>query len=168
MARGALAWLGVMVVGCGSSGGVEIVIDLPAAAQLSPMDDRVARLTLVTRAGGRAAQVDNIDVTASPMRGNSLAFGDVPIATGVELDLQATSPSGRLLGFGHAGPLDVTSGDAVSVSMKLRRPFVYVAGGAALWAFDATVEPGQPYARPVAVPPQPAAVATTPDGGEVV
>jgi hypothetical protein len=171
MARAALGWLGVVVAlggGCGSSGRVELVIDLPAEMALSPIDDRVARLTLMTQATGLSTQVENVDVAIPPMRGQTLAFGDVPIANGVLLDLQATSPSGRLLGFGHAGPLDVTSGDALSVSVKLRRPFAYVAGGASLWAFDATVEPGQPYARAVAMPAGPAAVATTPDGGEVV
>lgn len=180
MARAAPARLAVIVLasvasvasavsgGCRSSGNVEIVIDLPTEAQLSPIDERVARLTLQTQADGRSTQTDNIDLAAPPMRGQALAFGEVPIATGVQLDLQATSPSGRLLGFGHAGPLDVTAGDALSVSVKLRRPFVYVAGAALLWAFDATVEPGQPYALPVAVPSSPVAVATTPDGGEVV
>jgi hypothetical protein len=157
-----------MGAGCSSSGSVELVIDVPADSSLSPIDDRVARLTLVTQADGRSTQLQNVDVASPPMRGQILAFGDVPIDTGVMLDLQATSPSGRLLGFGHAGPLDVTSGGAVSVSVRLRRPFVYVAGAASLWAFDATVEPGQPYARAVAMPAQPAAVATTPDGGEVV
>src|SRR5262249_57545681 len=100
-----------------------------AEASLSPIDARVTRLTLVTQADGRSAQIDNVDVTVPPMRGQSLAFGDVPIATGVTLDLQATSPSGRLLGFGHAGPLDVGSGDAVAGTVALRRPSTHAAGG---------------------------------------
>ena len=167
MARAAIALLGV-AVGCGPAGSVELVIDLPAEARLSPVDDRLARFTLIAAAEGLPARVENRDVDRAPMPGQTLAFGEVPIAPGVRIELLASSPSGRLLGFGRADVGEVTDGDSISVPVKLRRPFSYVAGGQSLWAFDATLESGQAYAQPVTVPAPPAAVATTPDGGEVV
>ncbi len=98
-----------------------------------------------------------------------LAFGRLPVADGLDLELSGAAASGRVLAYGRAaGPVDVTVDHDIVVPVRTRLPFAYVAGGDGLLAVDTTREPGQPYATALAMPSATSAVATTSDGADVV
>jgi hypothetical protein len=168
-----LGWLGASLgasiagAGCSHSGAVHVTIDLPDDPDLSPAAD-LARLQLVSEVGGAPGQPTNRDVT-STMAGADIDFGTVSIHPGVRLSLIGFATTGRLVGFGRASaPITVTSDASQAVTIPLRRPFAYIAGGDALVACDTTVEPGAPFALTIDAAPQPVAAAATPDGTQVV
>jgi hypothetical protein len=158
--------LGALVggVACADDGAVRLRLVGPEVAELSPLDDRLASLTLIIEADGRPPEVVTRDLGGSP-----LELGEVPVGDGVRISLLGTSSSGRMVGFARtAAPLSVSASEVVEVSLQLRRPFAYVAGGTRLWSMDTTVEPGAVYGTSLEVPDPPVALAPTPDGREVV
>ena len=86
------------------------------------------------------------------------------------MSLIATTAAGRLVGYGRAGaPVDIFGDQIVTVSIPLRRPFAYVAGGTKLNLFDTTLEQGAAYKSILDLgPSRPVAVATSPNGMDVV
>lgn len=158
-------WLAALSVACSAEGAVRIRIDAPEDARLTPVDGRLAAITLTIESDGmppRAVTRPAQDRTAP------IDLGDVPIADGVRLSLAATSAAGRLVGYGRApAPIDVVADEVIEVPIRLRRPFAYVAGGNRLAVYDATLERGQAYASEIDVA-APTAVTATPDGAEVL
>jgi hypothetical protein len=152
------------------SGAVHVRIEVPEKAALSPLMSGPARLTLIAEADGQPAQSATRDLPAPGAAATStVSFGEIAVGTGVRVSLLAETAAGRLVGFGRAStPLAVTTGDAPDVPIRLRRPYAYVAGGASLAVFDTTVEPGAAFAAELDAVAQPHAVATTPDGAEIV
>lgn len=161
-----LLWLTVAmgVTGCMQDGAVRIVVDAPSDLALSPLDERLASITLLIQADGQPLRVET---RAAGDRSQPLSLGAVPIDDRVQLSLMGTNPAGRLLAYGRAaGPVDVRGGETVDVLIRLRRPFAYVSGGAQLAAFDPTLDRGQPYVSGVGVA-SPVSAAATPDGAEL-
>lgn len=157
--------LATALAGCGDDlGAVRIRIETPSEPALSPVDGRVDSLTLVVEADGLPAE----SRTRSALdRAEGIDFGEVPIRDGVRLTLFASSAAGSVLGYGRAAPIDVGATETIEVPVRLRRPFTFVAGGGDLKAFDPTLEPGQTYVSAIGLA-SPTAVATTPDGAEVL
>src|SRR5262249_34118091 len=148
-------------------GAVHVRVDLPDNAMISPT--AFARLTLIAEADGQPAQSVTRDVPAMPAGTPSVSFGDLAIGKGVRLSVLGFATSGRLVGFGRAlPPVDIAAGTVRDVDILLRRPFAYVTGGTSLHLFDTTVEPGTAFASTLDLVAMPTAVATTPDGAEVV
>src|SRR5262245_13119515 len=128
-----LVALGAFAAGCGGDGAVHVTIDLPASATLSPLSSQLARLTLIAERPGQPAQSSTRDVPPMPAGKPALSFGDIAVGAGVRVSLLGLTSSGRLVGFGRTNaPLDVSGSDVVDVTIRLRRPFAYVAGGAQL------------------------------------
>ena len=156
------------VIACGDAGGVHISIGLPDDA-LSPVAQNLARLELVAESDGKPAESVTRDVPAAAMGRPAIGFGDIALGNAVRLSLRGFSASGRLVGFGRASaPVDIKDGSSLAVSIPLRRPFAYVAGGSSLVACDTTVEPGDAFVSAIDAGAAPAAVATTADGTEVL
>jgi hypothetical protein len=161
----ALAIVGLAA--CADDGAVHVRVLWPESAQLSPVSSELARLTLVTESAGAPAQASTRDVPATG--GGTVSFGALPLAAGVRISLLGHTAAGRLVGYGRASvPIDVDGGTVHEVPIRVRRPFAYVSGGARLQVFDTTVEAGQPFASELEAAATPSAVATTPDGAEVV
>jgi hypothetical protein len=163
----ALSVLAALALACGEDGTVRLRVELPADGTLSPLGpDTEARLTLIAESSGEPAEVLTRDFDP---QASSAEFGDLAIRDGVRISLQAETPGGRLLGFGRASePISVQAGEEIEVPIRLRRPFAYVAGAASLTAMDTTLDPGDTYHSSMGGPPNPVAVATTPDGAEIV
>lgn len=166
--RAALAvvlW-GLLGMACTQSGAVRIVIDAPSAPELTPIDDRLATLMLRVDVDGMD---ERVETRAIVDRTRSVSLGDIPVEPNVRLSLAAENAAGRLIGFGRgATPIDVKLGPTIDVPIRMRRPFAYVAGGGQLATFDATLEPGQPYAGGLGVAGTPVVTAPTPDGADLV
>lgn len=149
------------------SGTVHLQLDMPSEATLSPLDARLANLTMVVEGEGVAPSIQTVAVGAP---GVPIALGEVPLASGLRVSLIASSAGGRLIGFGRGvETLDASTGDDTSVVVRMRRPFAYVAGQTRLTAFDTTLEPQTAYTTELqAVVSAPRAVAVTPDGADLV
>jgi len=161
-------FLGGVAGGCTDSGGIHIAIQLPDDA-LSPVMQNLARLELVAQVDGQPAQNLTRDVPAGPFGAPPIGFGELAIGQGVHLSLFGFSASGRLVGFGRAAStVDIKAGGSVQVRIPLRRPFAYVAGGSSLLACDTTVEPGSAFVAPLGAAAASRAVATTPDGNQLL
>ena len=157
------------VWGCAKQGGIHLAIELPADPNLSPLTAGMTRLDLHAEAAGQPLATVSRNLDADGLAGRTIGFGDLDVMPGVRLTLLGYTASGRLVGFGRASaPIDVSAGSSVEVTVRLRRPFAYVAGGSTLLACDTTVEPGSPFDTPVDVAARAAAVATTPDGSAIV
>jgi hypothetical protein len=144
---------------------VRIKLDAPVDS-LSPLDDRVANLTLIVDGAPGGPEIQTVAVGP---HGAALALGDVPIAKGLSVSMLATSAGARMIGYGRGeNVLDVKEGEEATVTVRMRRPFAYVAGAAKLSAFDTTLEPRQTYLSTLEpVTSAPAAVAASPDGSDV-
>lgn len=150
---------------CTADGSVRIVVDTPVAAELSPVDERLVTVAMTIEAEGMPPAV-----TTRPAAGHAegLDLGQVPIADGVRLSLSALNGAGRLIGFGRSPQVDVRLGDDLEVTIRLRRPFGYVAGGSTLAVFDPTIDPGQAYLSSVGLSQgAPVAAVPSPDGNVV-
>lgn len=149
------------------SGAVHVRIEVPEKAALSPLMTRPARMTLIAEADGQPAQsaTRELPATGAP----TVSFGEIAVGAGVRVSLLAETAAGRLVGYGRtSAPLDVGSDSALDVPIRLRRPYAYVSGGSRLAVFDTTVETGAAFASRLEGVAQPRAVATTPDGAEIV
>jgi hypothetical protein len=154
----------LLAAGCGESASVRLTLEAPTAEELSPLDGRVANLTLMVTGEGLETQ---IQTRAVADRMEELSLGEVPIAPALQLTLIASDLAGRLVGFGRGeGPVDVALGDDVEVAIRMRKPFAYATGGPALLAFDTTLDATQSYLSTVQAL-NPDAVAVTPDGADV-
>ena len=151
-----------------SEGAVHVRVEVPQNQALSPMQRDPARLTLTTERDGEPPQRETRDTPASPQEA-PLNFGEITVGANARVSLLAEAASGRMVGFGRTStPLEVAAGEVLDVTIRLRRPFAYVAGGPALGVFDTTVESGDPFASELAGVAQPTAVTVTPDGGDLL
>lgn len=138
--------------GCADEGAVEIALDFPGASRLSPDPARIASVTVVTTlAGGSPASQ-----TQSVAPDSALSFGQIPAGVDVDLAVELRSATQRLVGFGRA-QVKVAAGEETPISLAIRKPFVYLPGGDALAALDATIE-GQ-FSGPEVVPSGGSAIA---------
>jgi hypothetical protein len=157
--------LAAIPAGCTDGGQVSIRFILPTDAALSPVDKRLAGITLVTRsADGRAEEHRDVIDPADGLDLGFLTAGDE-----VELAVELRSPTQRLIGYGRtAGTIEVVAGQDLDVPIQVRRPFVYLGGDTSeLAVFDATLDPTTSYAGGIALA-APRASAATLDGAELV
>ena len=158
------AWV-LGLAACGDGGGIQLRLELPEDPALDPLVG-VAELRLTATAGG---EVIHTATVANPVRGEPMDFGDVPLADGVGFELDGVAPTGRVVAYGRsAAPVDVTLDEVVEVPVRVRRPFVYLSGGDALVAIDATLEPGDAYTTTIDVGGPVSGAAVTPDGADIV
>jgi len=154
------------VVGCGGDGGVSLRLDLPSDDALGPFDSRVDGLTLTVSADGTTVYTATREFNGL---GEAVDFGRLPAGDGLAFELMGRTDAARVIAYGRSdAPVDVSRDDSHSVDVRVRRPYVYVAGGQDVLAIDTTLEPGLDYEERVSLGAVTGAVAATPDGAYVV
>jgi len=122
--------------GCKDDGQLVLELDLPASnAGLDPMEDeRLDHFTLTVHdaAGG----VETINTVPYEPGRRSLDIGQVPVGALGDLRLVGYSATNQVLAWAETGALTTRQSSAVSVSLALRKPFTYIAGGGEIVGFD--------------------------------
>jgi hypothetical protein len=127
----AACWL----AGCTSAGLLDLALSLPNADELRPTG-----MTTITVLASSAemAPIANTSV----IDGDTFSAGDFPIGKNVEIDVLLHDDSNRLVGVGQAPHLiDIVGDRATSLTIPVRRPFVYASSGSTLYTFDPTLDP---------------------------
>ena len=126
-------------VGCQISGAVQLTLDLPTSGDLKPTGMTTVTVVATGSDGVPTATTSVID----PAGG--FTAGDVPVGTGVQLDIQLRDVSNRLVGVGEApGLVDIAGDKTTSVTIPVRRPFVYATTASSLLSFDPTLDARDP------------------------
>jgi hypothetical protein len=120
---------------CSGKGSFELVLALPSDPGLRPTGMTTVTVVL-THPGEQPI------ATTSVLDGNEFSTGDLEVGTGIRIEVQLRDVSNRLVGVGEsAEPIDIVADESVTVTIPVRRPFVYASNGAALFSFDPTLEP---------------------------
>ncbi len=120
---------------CTSQGTFDLVLTLPTAPELRPTG--MTTVTVVLTSGDESPVA-----TTSVLEGNKFSAGDLGVAQDVRIEVQLRDVSNRLVGVGEASDLvDIVSGEQTTVSIPVRRPFVYASSGTSLFSFDPTLDP---------------------------
>ena len=120
---------------CTGEGAVEIALVFPDQASLSPRTSGPTELTLFYGPPGKrpSAMVSTIE---DP--GSGLTMGRLGAGAPVHLAVALRSSTQRLVGYGRAAaPVEVLPGQVTTVSLPMRRPFVYITGGPDITVIDA-------------------------------
>jgi hypothetical protein len=129
------------VAGCSNAGSLELTLELPEDPVLRP--EGMTSITLI--ATGPELAVAN----RSAYDGRDFSAGELPYANDVALSVQLHDDANQLVGAGNAGAAIDLTADGATVAIPMRRPFVYGASGAVLYAFDPTVDPQDPLSQRV-------------------
>jgi hypothetical protein len=126
----------VCVIGCTSSGALELDLELPSTPDLKP-----SGMTTITV----LATSPDIAPTANTSRiasDGSFSAGEFPVADDVSISVLLRNDSNRLVGIGEAASLvDIVGDDTTSLTIPVRKPFIYAGSGTSLYSFDATLDP---------------------------
>lgn len=154
------ALVGASSVGC-TTGSVDIVLDMPAKAELAPAG--AATITLVAQQPG-TTPVATTSVIADD---GTFDLGKLPVVSGLALSVVLRSQTQRVVGYGRAAaPVDVDARDIVEVDVPMRRPFAYVTGpSAGVAAMDTTLDATQKYQSTISINGGAALIAAS--GGDV-
>ena len=155
-----LSFLGL---GACSSGGVDLVLDVPDDPTLAPAS--AATITLLARKSDQPTRA----TSSALAEDGTFELGRIAVGDGFDLAVEMRSATQRVVGYGRAGaPVEVTANDVIEVVIPVRRPFVYMTGGGdRLIAFDSTRDAADPgYQSEIALPE--AASLAIPAGGQEV
>jgi hypothetical protein len=136
-----------VVTGCTATGALDLQLSMPGSADLAPQG-----MTTITV----LAQSPSMDLAnTAVITGSAFTAGDFPAGSGVDLEVLMYDDSTRLVGVGEASqPITISAQSTTSVSMPVRRPFVYAADGTTLYTFDPTQSPLQQGVLPGVQMPQ--------------
>ncbi len=154
--------------GCAAEGGLELALELPAKAALSPTEAEIGSVGLVTYVPDQAPRSESRQVSGGA---TTLSMGRLDAGDGISLAVEMRAPNQRLVGYGRSpGPIDVVASQMLTVPINMRRPFVYVTGGTQLATFDSTRDAAGSSAYRGAIPLSraPSVAAATADGLDVV
>ncbi|MEO8705054.1 MAG: hypothetical protein ABI867_33685 [Kofleriaceae bacterium] len=123
------------LAGCATEGSFDLVLSLPDDPELRP--NGMTTVTVVLTQGE-----EQPIATTSVLEGASFSAGDIAAADNVRIEVQLRDVTNRLVGVGEATePVDIVAGEITTVTIPVRRPFVYASNGAALFSFDPTLDP---------------------------
>jgi hypothetical protein len=127
------------LLGCGGSGRLELVLDLPEGDDLRP-----AGMTTVTVIAQPFE--DDPVATTSVISNNRFEAGELPAGEPVSLQVALRDGTGRLVGYGQAlEPIELSADSLTRVRIAVRRPFLYATSSAGptngLFTFDPTSTP---------------------------
>jgi len=124
----------IPLAGCPGEGSFDLQLVLPADPTLRPTG--MTTVTVVLTSGNEPPVA-----TTSVLEGNQFSSGDLAVADDVRIEVQLRDVSNRLVGVGEASDLvDILAGESTTVSIPVRRPFVYASNGAGLFSFDPTLD----------------------------
>ncbi len=107
-------------------------------------DLRPAGMTNVT-VTATAPGESPISTTSSIGSGGQFEAGEFPVGDDVQIGIVLRDVSNRIVGVGEASQtIDIVGDQATSISIPVRRPFVYAASSSALYSFDPTLDPRDP------------------------
>ena len=109
---------GAGVSSCTQDASVRIRISAPEDSMLSPLDDRLALVSMQVSGPDFATLIQSRPV----VRGQAIDLGEVPFADDLSIAIMASDSAGRMLGYGRSdGPVSVDEGKDTEVSVRLRR-----------------------------------------------
>jgi hypothetical protein len=132
---GRLLTAATLIASCTTEGSFDLVLTLPNDPELRPTG--MTTVTVVLTSGD-----EQPIATTSVLDGNTFSAGDLAVASDVRIEVQLRDVTNRLVGVGEASELvDIVAGESTTVSIPVRRPFVYASNGSALFSFDPTLDP---------------------------
>lgn len=132
-----------LIIGCacawacqGPAGEVDLRLSLPSDSTLRPTG--MTQISVIAQ----SPTIGTITDTSLLGGGTTVTAGDLPVGSDVMIDVLFRDDSSRLVGVGEAeSPIDIVGDQTVSLTMPVRRPFVYASSGSALYSFDPTLDP---------------------------
>lgn len=132
-------------------------------------DPRLASFSLIVSDTDGNVQKINTVPYAPGIR--QMDIGELPVGDIGRLTLVGYSDTNQVLAYGETNGVAVGAWDDILVSLPLRKPYTYIAGGPAVSVFDTTQAHSADVVSPIDInsPGQTTtAVATTPDGRYVL
>nr|HEX4317107.1 hypothetical protein [Kofleriaceae bacterium] len=119
---------------CVGSGSLDLTLQLPTDQTLQPSGETTVEVI--------ATGTDGVPVAnTSVIENNSFSAGDLPVGNDMQIDVLLRDVSNRLVGVGEAGALvDIKGDQTTSLTMPVRKPFVYAATDKDLYSFDPTLD----------------------------
>src|SRR5450432_2774613 len=133
--RTCLLYAGCLVFGCTSTGSLDLDLQLPTVPDLRPTGMTTVSVVATSPEIGSIANT-------SILNGQSFSAGELPVGTGIQIDVLFHDVSNRLVGVGEAPVLvDIKGDQTTKLAIPVRRPFVYASSGSKLYSFDPTLDP---------------------------
>jgi hypothetical protein len=155
-----------LLSGCKSTGNVSIGLDLPGSLELNPIaDPRLTSFSLIVK--DEAGNIEMINTVPYTTGNRRLKIGEIPVGYADKMTLIGYSDTNNVLAYGELSGLTVDPFEELVISMPLRKPYTYIAGGPTVSVFDTTRAHAADVVTPIDInsPDQlTSAVATTPDG----
>src|ERR1041385_311167 len=134
----ALVIASLAAAGCTGAGSLDLELSLPSAPELRPTGMTTVEVLATSPTIEPIANRSVID-------GTHFSAGELPGADDVQLSVLLPDVSNRLVGLGDAAELVNIVGDkTTTVTIPVRRPFIYAASGTSLYTFDPTLDPRDP------------------------
>lgn len=133
----ALAFVIATAAACTQSGSLDLQLSLPDNADLAPTG--MTSITVVASSPDFGAGTESATTILS---GRTFTSNPLPIAKNVQIDVLFHDVSNRLVGVGQAPNLiDIVGDKTTTLTIPVRRPFVYASSGTKLYTFDPTLDP---------------------------
>ncbi len=126
------AWL---LAGCFGTGSLDLALTLPTEPDLKPTG--MSTITVL-------ASSPDMDTVAnrSVLTGSSFTAGELPVGENVQINVLLHDVSNRLVGLGEAPELvNIVGDEKKTLTIPVRKPFIYASSGSALYSFDPTRDP---------------------------
>jgi hypothetical protein len=126
----------VLVSACGgggSTGTIELVLQLPPSGDLRPTN-------LATVAVGITQADGNENVTTTPLDGMRFSAGDVPLDEPIQLRVELRDNTNRLVAFGRVEQTVNPDSSDQRITIPVRKPIVYISSEKAIVTLDPTVD----------------------------
>ncbi len=133
----AYAW-----AGCLNTGGLDLDLSLPTDPALRPAN--MSSISVVATSP-TIGTITNTSLLGSGSDGTTASVGELPVGSDVTIDVLFRDDSSRLVGVGEAeSAIDIVGNKTTTLSMPVRRPFVYASSGTTLYSYDPTLDARDP------------------------
>ncbi|MGE5184522.1 MAG: hypothetical protein ACM31C_20770 [Acidobacteriota bacterium] len=130
------ALLVACLTGCTGSGSLDLELQLPTVTDLRPSG--AATITVIAQSPG----TDPMESTAVVDKTGHFTAGDLPVGKDIQIDVLLRDVSSRLVGVGEGPqPITITGDTITTMTIPVRKPFVYAASGTNLYTFDDSLDP---------------------------
>ena len=124
-----------LLAGCLGTGSLDLELTLPVEPDLRPTG--MTTITVLAT----SPDMDPI-ANRSALTGQTFSAGELPVGEDVQINVLLHDVSNRLVGLGEAPELvDIVGDEAATLTIPVRRPFIYASSGSALYTFDPTLDP---------------------------
>jgi hypothetical protein len=126
------AWL---LTGCLGTGSLDLDLTLPTEPDLKPTG--MSTITVLAS----SPEMDTV-ANRTVLTGTTFKAGELPVGNGVQINVLLHDVSNRLVGLGEAPELvDIVGDEKKTLTIPVRKPFIYASSGTALVTFDPTLDP---------------------------